>query len=108
MQAGLLRHRVTIQQRETSKDAYGQDVITWSDLATVWARVSPLQGREYLTARQAVAVAEVTTRITARNRSDVTPDMRVVFGAHTYQIRSVIRPEERNIEMQLMCSEEVS
>jgi head-tail adaptor len=36
---GELTERVTLQSRSVAKDAYGQDTITWTDVATVWARV---------------------------------------------------------------------
>jgi SPP1 family predicted phage head-tail adaptor len=51
MRASTLRHRVTIQARNTSTDALGQPTSTWSDVATVWAEVNPLSGRELLLAQ---------------------------------------------------------
>lgn len=42
IQAGNLRHRITIQRETTTRDAYGSEVKTWADLATVWASLDPL------------------------------------------------------------------
>ena len=39
MQTGRLRERVTIQQENVTRDASGQELKTWPDVATVWARV---------------------------------------------------------------------
>ena len=66
MKAGKLRHRVTLQEDQAAgtQDSYGQEVEDWQDVATVWAAVEPLQGREFLGGKQ--LVAEVTTRIRIR------------------------------------------
>jgi SPP1 family predicted phage head-tail adaptor len=53
MRASTFRHRVTIQQRSTITDALGQPTIEWTDVATVWAEVSPLSGRELMLAQAA-------------------------------------------------------
>jgi SPP1 family predicted phage head-tail adaptor len=65
--------------------------------------VEPLQGRELWTAKQ--VVAEVTHRIRFRHLSGVVPTQRVVFGSRTFEILSVINPEERNRELELLCKE---
>ena len=102
MQAGKLRHRVTIQDKTVARDAYNGEVITWTTVTTVWAAVEPLNGREFLEAQR--DGAQVTTRIRIRDRS-VTPEMRVVFGSHVYDVESVIAVEERGAEVVLMCKE---
>lgn len=105
MRAGELRHRVTIQQKTFSRDSYGGETITWTDVATVWAAVEPISGREYFTAQQ--TQAEVTTRIRIRHRAGITPVMRVLWGTRLYDIISVIEVKERNREIHLMCQEVV-
>lgn len=100
-----LRHRVTIQHKTVTRDADGIAAETWQDVTTVWAAVEPLRGREYL---QAMAVAvEVTTRVRVRCLPGVTPAMRLLFGSRIFNIVSVIDPEERHRELQLMCVEVV-
>jgi SPP1 family predicted phage head-tail adaptor len=106
MQAGRLRHRVTIQEKNASRNTYGEEVPAWSEIATVWAGVEPLRGREYLEMRQ--VQAEVTTRIRMRYLSGIAPEMRVVWGNHTYDILTVIHINTRGAEMQLLCSEVVT
>lgn len=106
MQAGKLRHRVTIQQKTTTQDPEGMTTETWTNVATVWAAVEPLKGREYF---QAQAVnAEVTTRVRIRYRAGIIPTMRVLFGARKFDILAVIDQEERHQELQLMCREVVA
>ena len=52
MRAGTLRHRLTIQERSSTADAYGGQVETWTDLKTVYGAIWPLRGQEYLANKQ--------------------------------------------------------
>jgi SPP1 family predicted phage head-tail adaptor len=105
MQAGRLRHRVTVQRATDSIDQYGDQTPTWTSLGTVWASVEPLSGREYFAAAQ--MQSEVSTRIVIRPISGVTltPKDRVKFGSRYFDIQSVINRDERNRELQLLCVE---
>jgi len=103
MRIGELRHRVTLRKKEIAEDALKQQSEVWTDIATVWARIEPLSGREYFAARQ--ENAEVTAKITIRYRKDVTPDMRAVSEGRVFDVLSMINPEERNISLVLMCKE---
>jgi len=78
MRAGELRHRVTIQSKSVTFNDLGEEVITWSTVATVWAAVVPVFGTEAVdnSAREATA----THQVRIRRRTDVTPVMRVVYG----------------------------
>lgn len=52
MQAGKLRHRVTIQEPVMVQNPEtGAVNKTWQDIATVWAEVSPLSAREFIAAQ---------------------------------------------------------
>ncbi|HYF94423.1 MAG TPA: phage head closure protein [Symbiobacteriaceae bacterium] len=101
--AAQLRHRITLQEKQITQDTYGAEVENWVDVATVWAEVSPISGREYFAAQQ--VNAEVTHRIKLRYRAGVNSKMQVVFGTRIFGIESVINVGERNIEMQLMAVE---
>jgi len=103
MQSGTLRHRITLQTFTTAPDSYGEPIKTWSDLATVWAAVEPLTGREYFQAQQ--THAEVTYRVRIRYRADVVPTMRIAHAGKTLEILAAIDVGERRREMHLMCRE---
>lgn len=105
MEAGKLRHRVTIQDKTVTQDAYGAEVITWTTVATVWAAVEPLAGREFLEGR--ALDAEVSTRIRIRYRTGLVmhPEMRVVWGSHTYDVAAVIEKRSERREIHLMGQE---
>jgi SPP1 family predicted phage head-tail adaptor len=113
MRAGSLRRRVSIQTRDTSRDAYGQRVTTWTDFMTgVPADIEPLAGRS-LVAAQAVYM-EVTHLVHVRY-ADILSDpqkvstMRVVYrnGGTTryFNIGAAVNVEERNREIDLYTSE---
>ena len=54
-------------------------------MATVWAAVDPVSGREYYAAEQ--AQSEVTHKVRLRYRAGVTPGMRVLLGQRRLHIR---------------------
>jgi len=106
IRAGELRHRVTIQQNNNpTRGSSGEEIPNWQDVATVWAAVEPLRGREFFESQQ--VNAEVTTRIRIRYRSGIAPTMRAVYGNRIFDIQAVINVDERNRELHLMCREEV-
>ncbi|HLA24593.1 MAG TPA: phage head closure protein [bacterium] len=90
MRAGELRERITIQRKTTpvAQDGFGGESITWVTLAAVWAKVEALSGREFIgMGRQEAAV---THKVTIRERDDVTPAMRIAWGAQILQIEAVL------------------
>lgn len=93
VRAGLLDRRVTLERRVEVVDPSGQPVVTWVPLATVWARVEPLGGRENFGAQQFVATGDL--RFTVRWRSDVTPLHRVIYGGVPYDVVSVAEEGRR-------------
>lgn len=104
MEAGRLRHRVTIQSKSVSRNTFGEEEITWEDVATVWGSVEPLRGREFMEGRQ--IQAEITHRIRVRYYPDgIEPEYRVVYDSRYFDVMAVIEVEERHREMHLMCRE---
>jgi len=104
MQAGKLRHRVTIEQPTETQDAYGSVVQSWATLATVWAAIEPVTGRERFATTGDVRYAENEVHIRIRYRDDITPKMRVVHGSDVYNIRAVMDRWGRGQELLLRCT----
>lgn len=103
--AGKLKHRVTLQRLANAspdKTSSGEPDDAWADVATVYASIEPLNGRELFAAQE--HHAETTTRIRMRWRSGVDAKMRATHGGTTYNILSVIDPEKGGTELHLMCS----
>ena len=100
MQAGRLNRRCTLQQPGTTTDELGQPIPGWTDVATVWASIVDVSGREYVAAGGLQNAAQ--TKITIRYRSGIVPSMRVVHGSDAYNVEAVLGQDRRGLL--LMCS----
>jgi len=108
LQPSELSERVAIQQTSTSSDGQGGRTTSWSTLATVYAKVQPLNSREAIQAR-AVA-SEVAYRVLLRFRSDVDATMRLLWtpswssaaGSKTLEIHGVRMQRDA---LELDCAE---
>jgi SPP1 family predicted phage head-tail adaptor len=108
LNAGLLRHRVQIQQRSSAQDSYGQQSMIWTTVATVWALIEPLSSRELLAA-QAVQ-SDTTHQITVRYNAVFATAMkaaalRLLYGTRIFNITGSTNWEERNAMIILTASE---
>lgn len=85
LDSGKLRHRVRIEKLDYLRDSQG-DVIqdpntgetsqAWVEVATVWAAIEPVSGREFI--QSAATQSKVDARIVIRQRDDVDASMRLV------------------------------
>ena len=78
---------ITLQTSTATRSASGQEIVTWSNLATMWAEVVPRSGREYFGANQNIAEVDAIFRI--RYRDGIRPEMRIQYQQQTYNIRWV-------------------
>lgn len=107
MQSGRLRERVTIQAESVTRDASGEELLTWAEVATVWASVTPGASNERFLASAGQRVAEVTHTVRLRFKTGLTPKMRLIWeSTRILEIISVIDPDMRNRTIVLLCSEE--
>lgn len=104
--AGLLRHKVEIQEMIRISDGGGGYEATWQTVAKVWANIKPLSGNETMAAMQ--LEDRITHDIVIRYRGGVTAAQRIKYGDRLFNIRSVINVEERNVWMQLRAEEGVA
>lgn len=106
MQAGELRHRVQLKTKTVTRAATGEEVVTWTTLATVWANVAVIGGSE--TISQAQAAATLTHTVTLRYYGGLQPTSIAVWkrddGDRTLVIHSVVEDAKRR-QMVLSCSE---
>lgn len=103
MRAGRLRHRLILQSKSESRDAYGAAIIRWSAQDTVWGAVEPLSGKEYFS-QQAVQ-SESKVRIVIRYHSSITESWRVSHNGLYYDVLNVLNENTRDRMLILMCSE---
>jgi SPP1 family predicted phage head-tail adaptor len=103
MRAGRLRHRVTIQIPAKTKNDIGEWYETFATWVTVWASIEPNSGKTYFEGLQ--ANSEVEGKIVIRYRTGVKPTMRVKYGNRYFKILSIVHPQERKKELDLMYKE---
>lgn len=87
MNSGILRSRITIEKKSFADNGFGGQIETWSALATIWAKVEHLSGRELQLAQQ--VGPEITYEITIRYRSDVTTNHSIKYGGKYFNIRDI-------------------
>ncbi|WP_372400737.1 phage head closure protein (plasmid) [Azospirillum sp. HJ39] len=98
---GELDQRVTIQAETETPDGRGGYTKGWSAVATVWARVRPLSGRERQNAQQ--TEASVSYGVVIRRRTDVTTACRLIWNGKVMNIRFVGEAGTRDPWLSLEC-----
>lgn len=102
MRLGEMRHRISLQSKTISK-AEGIPQESWATVATVWAAINNISGKEYFKA--ASIQSEMTTLIIIRYRPGITSAMRVLYNSRVFIILSAIDKDERHREIELLCKE---
>ena len=104
---GKMRHRITFQafggKQDSTGDPLQEDDDNWADVATVWASIDPISGREFYAAEQ--SQSEVSHKVRCRYRSGLTTAMRIKYGQRKFDIISIIDWEERHESLLIMCKE---
>ena len=97
--AGDLNHRVSLEA--PTYNPSGDEITGHSAVATVWASVEPLRGRELVESGR--DVSEQWTRIRIRYRAGLDTIKRAVHGSDIYDIESIIDPFGSRKVLELMC-----
>lgn len=105
---GQYRTKLIYQEQVSIADEYGDAVDVWEDVATVWARLKPLSGREAYFAQQ--VQAETTHEVLCRYRPGVKPTGRFVVAgtSRNLGILSIADTESMRIELRIMCVERLT
>ena len=114
MAIGNLRHRVTIQSPTRSAAAGGGGVVTWSEVATVFASIEPTGGNERVFGDQNEGV--VTHKIMMRFRRDVSFKNRITYArvvdgttyTQIFNIKRVMNEGSRDFFLHLLVEEGVA
>ena len=106
--AGTLGRRIKIQRPSTVKDSLGAPSRSWINVATVWADIQPLSGRESVIANR--ISAEITHQITVRYQTvfdnpQQVAQMRVLYKSRIFNIHSALNEDERRTQLILLVSE---
>lgn len=113
LNAGRLRHNVSIESWEKVRDSSGQVIqnpvtgeisYAWIEIDKVWAAIEPSSAREFIAA-QAVQ-SKVTARIIIRQRSDLLPSMRINHNGKLYSIEGIMADKDSGLEYQTLLVSE--
>lgn len=93
-QPGRANQRIKLQAKSVTRNAIGEEVVTWTDVVTdtadhaIWAEAWPLKGREFFAAQQTQYAADVRFRI--RYRDGVTREQRILWNDDPYDILMLV------------------
>ena len=103
MRAGQLNRMVTIRTVTLVPDGGGGNTEIPTDVPDIPARVEPLDGRELVEAMK--VGLQRPHRFTLRYRTGMTGATRIVYALHTFDVKSVVDPEEAHRELIILTEE---
>lgn len=101
--AGPLRHPFTLQRVTETRDANGGVIQTWSDVRKVWGELEGLSGTESESADRMEGIT--VSKLKLRFAADIVRTNRLTLGTRTLEVVSVIDPDGRRRELELVCRE---
>lgn len=106
MRAGLLRNRITIQQKVIEKDNFGQNIDQWVDVCNVRAEIRDKSGGEYQSSQSEQSQTDCKILIRRPKNITITPDMRVLCNGIYYDITAVLE-DVKKTRLELPCKKGV-
>lgn len=100
---GLLDARLVLERPVATPDGQGGVTVSFSAVATLWARIEPVSARADETAGAMRAV--VTHRIRLRRRGDLAGGMRLRKGTRLFALRAFRDPDETGRYLLCDCEE---
>lgn len=98
---GSLNKRITLRVQSGTKIVDGLEQPIYTDGATMWAAAEPLRGREFWQAQAVQAEQIISFRI--RYIKGIQNNWRVKLEGVEYEITSIIDPNMKHEELQLLC-----
>lgn len=98
MNAGLFKHKITIQKADFDSDDEGQQIKTWEDYTSCKSYVNGLSGSEYWAAGaiQAENTVVFTVRYSAKINKINPQEYRILFNGLIYDIKNVDNVQYQN------------
>ena len=97
MDAGKLRHRITVQRNQKTQDQNtGEIVDAWVNYVSLWAAIEPVSVREFVAS--SMNQSEIVARMLIRARSDLTADMRILHGGKVYNPAGFLADKDSGLE----------
>lgn len=100
---GELDRRITFVDKSAEcENKWGELVPCEREIATVWAKVEELRGKEKLKAGKDYATMDI--QVICRYRDDITTDMIIEYEGRELEIKSIIELGRRRY-LEIMCEE---
>ncbi len=97
IKAGVLRHRIDIEQLTITQDSSGDAVRSWSALhSSVPAAIEPLSARDFIAA--SAVQSQIVARITIRYRAGLNASMRLNHNGTIYNISGILPDKDSGLE----------
>lgn len=108
IRSGILTRLVTIQQRVSTQDSFGQQLETWNTVKQVYAFVEALSGSERAAAQ--TVMTDVSHRITVRYDAifadpRVVAAYRILYNGRLFIVQGALNVDEGNQIVELMAAE---
>ena len=92
LDAGQLKHHVVLEQPVETPDGAGGAMITWTEVASLWAAIEPAGAAMRDLAQQPTET--ITHRITLRFRNEIASGWRFKKAGRTFRIITIHDPDE--------------
>jgi SPP1 family predicted phage head-tail adaptor len=105
MNAGQLRHRVSVDVAVETQDESGDPVVAWTELGTLWGSVQPIRGREATYAGDQT-LGEMDTRIRLRYSplsAAITQAHRLRHQGTIFNVVSAAHVDLAQREVEILC-----
>ena len=102
--SGDLRHRLKIEKRKSTIGTRGQSLEEWVEIGRMWAKITPMWGRELEVARRRqenVSVKIITRKQLAR---DMDSDYRLCHHDDIYNVGFVSEYSDELEDIHIVCS----
>lgn len=100
---GDINKRVQVMQSSQVKDGAGGFEKVLTPIRTVWANITPVQGREFWESQQ--TQARITHKIIIRYTKDINRTMVLVYDNRIFDIQFIINVEEKNRFLEIQALE---
>ncbi|MTW11427.1 phage head closure protein [Pseudoduganella eburnea] len=98
-----LNKRITIQRKSHTKDSFGGNVESWTNVGNVWAGVAPVSLTRRRQTKQGGEESVTSIPIKVRFGVDVAIDDRILFRGATYEVKQIENPGFANRVLVLTC-----
>jgi SPP1 family predicted phage head-tail adaptor len=95
MMVGRMRYRIDIEDFITITDKDGFITEEFIPIATVWADITSVSGKEYL--ESSLTISEVTSKIYIRYFKGLNTTMRIKYEDRVFNIQSILQDKKQGI-----------